>query len=325
MSELSSIGTGHHTSSESSLRGRSSEPRLRNTVSFDIPSAVSDTDNANLSVGANQLLFKTSSLALLRSRSTDGNWSNNKDTSYIAGARRVVDYMYDLWRQEKLCDLIIRVNDAEVKGHKLAVAAYSDTLAQQFYQFPPEEIVAIDLQQFSRDLVRSIVAFVYTTRIDITDQNIDDTLGCSLHMGIDVIINLCEDYLSHYAISNALLYYAIAEKYDLLKLQNRIYLFILKNFVEISTTANFLYVPFDRLVTLLNEDGLCVPSEVSVFKAILTWIDHNRQERITFAPFLMRCVRLQLLQPEALVTEMEPVSHIFDIRECHNMLYEAMK
>jgi hypothetical protein len=248
----------------------------------------------------------------------------NLQSSYLKGAKLVLDYMNELWRTQKLCDVIIPCDKGEIKAHKIALGAFSESLTRKFSEFPQGEVMCIDMSDFSYSTIYSVLNFLYTTEINITQENVGAILRCASELGIEILIHITKNYLNNLNVDNALPYYSIAETYHLEDIRQSIYSYICKSFSDITKTQSFVLVPFDKMVTLICDDAI-FGSELEVFRAVVRWVDYNRQERMPFAPSLLRCVRFHKISPEDLVTKCECVSWIFEPRECHNILYEAFK
>ena len=282
--------------------------------------AVEDTSDTN------QLLFKTSSLAMLRAKKGLSPRQSSVEGPYMTAAKRVLDFMYNLWLKNRLCDVTITSSDGKtLVAHKIALGAYSNVLTEKFQQQPSGSVCHLHLTSYNAAVIHSILEFVYTTDMSLNDHVIDPVLGCSLETGLDIVVQICTNYLSNYGVETALHYHAITQKYDLVDLENAIFSFICEYFIDISKSKSFLKANVKIVRALVNEDRLNVTSELDVFNAILAWIDFNRQERISFAPGLISCVRMQLMTPEALVTYVEPVEHIMGILACQRQLYNAIK
>lgn len=70
----------------------------------------------------------------------------------------------------------------------------------------------------------------------------------------------------------------------------------MNNFVEVSKgSKEFLELPLDDALKLLNSDRINVKNEEQVWEAGLRWIDHRPEERKAYIDRIIRCVRLGLL------------------------------
>ena len=61
----------------------------------------------------------------------------------------------------------------------------------------------------------------------------------------------------------------------------------------------------DQLLSLLSRDDLNAPSETFVFKSVLQWIKHKKEERMEAASRVIRAVRLGLVDVKVVIEELE--------------------
>uniref|UniRef100_A0A3B3ZLH8 BACK domain-containing protein n=1 Tax=Periophthalmus magnuspinnatus TaxID=409849 RepID=A0A3B3ZLH8_9GOBI len=102
-----------------------------------------------------------------------------------------------------------------------------------------------------------------------------------MHEQIDA--NSCLDLIS------------FAEAYGVTDLLDHAKDFVLRNFWEVSGTVKFLDLSAEKLVDFLKCDGLCAPSELAVFRAVISWIEASPEERLNQASLLMSGVRFPLM------------------------------
>jgi len=79
----------------------------------------------------------------------------------------------------------------KIQAHKTVLAAYSDFLIQRFSEYPPGEVVSIDMTDFTVDIITAVIRFVYTTEIELTDKNVGPIMKCSDELGICPITRMC--------------------------------------------------------------------------------------------------------------------------------------
>lgn len=60
-------------------------------------------------------VYKASSLALLRSKTSDSCSDKNGDHQYLEACRRTVEFMCALWREQRMCDVTIRAKDDSIQ------------------------------------------------------------------------------------------------------------------------------------------------------------------------------------------------------------------
>ena len=130
---------------------------------------------SKLATMLDQEAFRQSSLHMLKSK-YDKQVTEQKSVTFSPGAKRVLKFMFEAWITGNFCDLYFYVEDKYIPAHKVAVASYSQFLADLLCQYPKGEVVCVDMHDFSKGTVMLALTFVYTTDIDITDNNVEEIL-----------------------------------------------------------------------------------------------------------------------------------------------------
>ena len=95
------------------------------------------------------------------------------------------------------------------------------------------EVISIDMSEFPVAVICAVLTFVYTNELEITNETVGPLLKCADELGICVIVDMCIDYLGHVSTDTAIMFYSIAENYDLSDIKECIYRFIIDNFSEV--------------------------------------------------------------------------------------------
>lgn len=118
----------------------------------------------------------------------------------------------------------------------------------------------------------------------------------ALQLQFQPALLLCLDFMREKMEASSCLDVAsFAEAYGMSELLEEANDYILRNFWEVSLTAKFQDFPAEKLLDILQCDGLCVPSELTVFRAVAFWVEANPEERLGQAGILMTGVRFPLM------------------------------
>uniref|UniRef100_A0A8C2IAJ5 Si:ch211-63p21.8 n=1 Tax=Cyprinus carpio TaxID=7962 RepID=A0A8C2IAJ5_CYPCA len=122
-------------------------------------------------------------------------------------------------------------------------------------------------------------------------------LACtSLQFQFQPAISLCLKFLEQEMdIHNCLDVASFAEAYGMADLLELAEDFVLRRFQEISATPKFQDLPAEKLLQFLRCDALSTPSELAVFRAVVTWVEADPTERLPQAEELMRAVRFPFM------------------------------
>lgn len=251
--------------------------------------------------------------------------SNTLFASQTGGASKMLCFMYDLWQKEKLCDIIIHTQDGEMYAHKIALAAHSEALAARFADYQTNEVLALDLCEFSCASIYIILYFVYTTELVLEEADLGEIVAAAVELGLTCLIEIAKNHLSRYDSSNVLCYQVVAARAGLWDLESEMYRFICDNFVDVINTGSWEAIGFQRMHDILSDCNIVIRGELDVFTAIVKWIDYKKCQRIAYAPCLMKLVSLDCISPDDLYCHVEPVRFLFDICECKEQLYNAWR
>lgn len=122
-------------------------------------------------------------------------------------------------------------------------------------------------------------------------------ISCTaLQLQFQPAISLCLRFMrQEMEASSCLDVASFADAYQMSELLEEANDFVLRNFWEVSATSKFLDLSAEKLLEILLCDGLCVPSELAVFRAVISWIEADPEERLGKAGVLMTGVRFPLM------------------------------
>ena len=93
---------------------------------------------------------------------------------------------------------------------------------------------------------------------------------------------------------------------------------------DICEKEGFLtHISADQLISLLSRDDLTAPSETFVFKSVMQWIKHKKEERMAVTAKVIGAVRLGLVDIRVVIEELDTEEMQRD-PEIHMQLHEAL-
>ena len=91
-------------------------------------------------------------------------------------------------------------------------------------------------------------------------------LSCANELGISEVVRECMAYMVRRCNADtAVLHYSVAESNQLPQLRDSMLHFIYDRFSEVAANEQLMYVPADRLRTILASDELCARNELEIF------------------------------------------------------------
>ena len=89
----------------------------------------------------------------------------------------------------------------------------------------------------------------------------------------------------------------MADRHGLRDLQEAAEKKMASMYVDVCESEEFLSnIGADQLFSLLSRDDLSAPSETFVFKSVMQWIKHKKEERMVVAAKVIGAVRLGLVE-----------------------------
>ena len=95
-------------------------------------------------------------------------------------------------------------------------------------------------------------------------------------------------------------------------------------YVDVCESEEFLtHIGADQLFSLFSRDDLNAPSETFIFKSVMQWIKHKKEERMAVAAKVIGAVRLGLVDIRAAAEELD-TEEMKRVPEISMQLHEAL-
>ena len=217
-------------------------------------------------------------------------------------ACQVLEKLERLFQDQKLCDVVLVVEDNEILAHRAVLAANSLYFYSMFTSGMCESIEErVPLREVGYSAVEQLVRFCYTSSIEITEKNVQNLLSVANLLQFTTVIETCCAFMKNKLHpSNCLGIEDFAEHHGCGKLKIAAELYAQKHFLEVARTEEFLSATPEQVLTMLKSDTLNIATEKEVFDAAIQWIRHDEEKRRKWLPDLLRRIRLPLLPPKIL-------------------------
>lgn len=181
--------------------------------------------------------------------------------------------------------------------HRVILAASSDYFRGMFtcgMRESHQTCVALPFLLASE--LEFLIGCSYSGTLSLSWDSVFEITCTALQLQFQPTLSLCLDFMQQEINASSCLDVAsFAEAYSMSELLEEANDFVLKNFWEVSTTPKFQDLPAEKLLDFLRCDGLCVPSELAVFRAVIFWIEADPEARLSQASLLMTGVRFPLM------------------------------
>lgn len=207
------------------------------------------------------------------------------------------DGLCDLLETDKFVDCILKIKDKEFPCHRLVLAASSPFFKAMFLSDLEEskkrEIVLRDVEP---GIMGMILRYLYTSDIDLTEQNVQDIFIVANMYQIPSIFSVCVSYLQEkMVLGNCLAIFRLGVLLDCSRLVLAARDFICERYQVVSRDQDFLQLGPSELALIITSDALNIVQEELVFESLMDWVKHDETNRVRELPELLHCVRFRLI------------------------------
>ncbi len=240
-------------------------------------------------------------------------------------AEDILEGLALLQKENFLCDVELEAEGQHVSAHRAVLAAASPYFHGMFSGgFKETKIQKVPIQEVSFAGLKAVVGCIYTTNIELSDDNFSDILPAAHLLQINHIIKECVQWMTgKISETNCFNFLRLAEKYNFEEVQSAIHKFIMHDFVAVRQSAEFKKISQAALCKFLSSDTLRTGlKEIEVFEAAKEWLTHHEITDKTVVFEIMQNVRFALMTPEE-VLEMFDESTIVENSQCRKMVKDA--
>ena len=230
-------------------------------------------------------------------------------------------------------DVRLKVLEDIFPAHRIILAASSDYFCAMFTAEMKEtnqEVIELKDESISPDALKIVMDSIYTGDLQVNEENVFEVLAAADHLQVTTVVQQCCDFLKREFIQlrldlhNYCLLSTVADRHGLRDLQEAAEKKMASMFVDVCESEEFFSnVGADQLFRLLNRDDLSAPSETFIFKTVMQWIKHKKEERMEAAAKVIGAVRLGLVDIKAVIEELNTEEMQRD-PEIHMLLHGAL-
>ncbi|XP_051569629.1 kelch-like protein 13 [Myxocyprinus asiaticus] len=234
-----------------------------------------------------------------------------------------LQYLRQLWAEQVGCDIELEAEGRVFHAHRVLLVACCDYFRGMFssgMRESQQESVSLLLVRAAE--FEALLHCAYSGVLALGWSCIFELTCTSLQLQFQFALSLCLIFLQKEMDAYSCLDVAsFAEAYGMTNLLALAEDFVSRHFQEVSLTPKFQDLPKEKLKKYLQSDSLCVPSELPVFKAVMSWIEAFPRQRVKLAKELMETIQFPLMT----FKEFKEVKSITSWpKTCSKNLYESL-
>ncbi|XP_014251067.1 kelch-like protein 5 isoform X2 [Cimex lectularius] len=231
--------------------------------------------------------------------------------------------MYNYFLQQKLIDVTLIAGDTKIGAHRIVLSSASDYFSAMFTSDLIESrSTEVELHSVCGSALNELVRYCYTGKVELREDSVETILSTASLLGLGQVVEACSNFLKKQLDpSNCIGIALFADSRSCTKLRDAAVAYIAEHFVDVLKSQEFLMLPFNEICKILSSDDLNIPSEETIFYGLMSWVQHDQENRKSDLVKLLEYVKLPLLPPAFLVDVVEPSIG----PEGHSLVIEALK
>jgi len=235
--------------------------------------------------------------------------------------------------QGEFIDVHLKVGEELFPAHRIVLAANSDYFHAMFSHGMKEsnqEVIELKDENISLETLKIVLDSIYSGDLHVNNEKVFEVLLAADHLQVTSVVQQCCDYIQaefvkfRFDVQSYYRIYTIADRHGLAELQEAAQCKMASMYKDVCDSDEFLStVNADQLSNLLSRDDLSAPSENFVFKSVMQWIKHKKEERMAVAAKVVGAVRLGLVDIKDLIRELN-TEEMKRVPEIFMLLYESL-
>ena len=220
------------------------------------------------------------------------------------------------YQEGRFSDVTLVTDGKQIKAHKIVLGSFSLFFKGLFDScWQEQDKGSVVIRDINEPTLRTILNFAYSGKLEVNTSNVLNVLAAAdfLQLPSDFVKTSCGVYLKKLVNhENCLAMLLFADKFNAVELENHLVQYVSRYFYQISQLEDFLELPVEVLIHLLQSECLVVdkgqdflPSvaeqERVVLETVLLYASRQSKEgKPVLLVELLKNVRLLLLLPSYL-------------------------
>ena len=201
-------------------------------------------------------------------------------------------------------DVTIQAGEQSISANRMVLSCYSKFFESMFLSSLKERYQdTVVIQQFDGQSIKILIEFIYTGTVDINTDNVTSLLSTADYLQIDEVKVFCFEFLAQtLTVGNCLEIWKISNLFNNPPALQQTYPYLCEHFFEIMQGEHFKTLSKNELNLLISKLDQSKVQEISMYKAILNWVQHDDNRKSEF-PGLFDKIDLHKIPSEFVAQE----------------------
>ena len=243
--------------------------------------------------------------------------------------QELIDRLDILRTNQSFCDVTVAVKDGQFSVHNVLLVAASpffSRLMSSDMRERKEKLIKIQLPEATLPVMEDVLQYIYTGNgliIEERAHNLIATADFLLLPGLKT--KACNFLNENLNVDNCVFNYYFADKYQCMELREKAREVINSNFSAILESEEFLSLDMKQVMEWVSSDDITVNAEREIFKGIVKWVSHDRNEREAHFATLFHQVHLMSMSHDYFFDDLVEEELITTNNDCLNLVLAAIK
>lgn len=210
---------------------------------------------------------------------------------------KLLDTLREFYSSGLFTDIALTSSSGQVyRCHKAVLSACSSYFRVMFtLDMRERSNDLINLPGIDSDILDALITYVYTSKVIITQSNVQSLLEASDLLQFSAVKRACERFLIRLLdVDNCLGMHSFAELHVCKTLEREALRVMLSRFEELIQQDEFLEADLAKLTTIMASENLNTWREEILLEAVVKWIAHDPRSRLDHTYALLSCICLEL-------------------------------
>ncbi len=243
-------------------------------------------------------------------------------------AEQVLEGLAKQQKEGFLCDVRLEAEGQYVPAHRNILVATSQYFESMFSgAFQESKLHTVPIKGVTYPGLHTVVKCIYSTEIDITDDNIGDIFPVVHLFQMDDVITECLDWMrENVSKENCFTILRLVEKYNLEDVEDALHGVILHDFTYVSSQPQFKELTHEVFCRFLASDLLRANAgEFEVFQLAKQWINYKEIRNQDTVWDIMKNIRFALLPLQDISDMIRGEPLVIENENCRHDAAEAIQ